>query len=143
MKLEIRSCRINVYKGSDKLDITVKSGRGIGKELAPSWELVRGFKSVRCAHRRPVRTGSRDLRLTGKLSWDEYEAGYLEMLRKVWVEKRWVFRRLFRMGRVTFVCYCRDDRFCHRRLLREVLVKIGKKYGIEVVDGGELKIQWY
>ena len=124
MKLEIRSCRINVYKGSDKLDITVKSGRGIGKELAPSWELVRGFKR-------------------GEISWNEYEAGYLEMLRKVWVEKRWVFRRLFRMGRATFVCYCRDDRFCHRRLLREVVVKIGERYGIEVVDGGELKIQWY
>ena len=121
MKLEIRSCMINVYKGSDKLDITVKSGRGIGRELAPTWELVRGFKQE-------------------KLSWEEYETAYLSMLRKVWVEKRWVFRRLFRMSRVTFVCYCRDDRFCHRRLLREVLVKIGKKYGIEVVDGGDMKL---
>ena len=123
-KLEIRSCRISLYKGSDKLDVTVKSGRGIGRELAPSWELVRGFKS-------------------GKLSWEEYETGYLEMLRKVWIEKRWVFRRLFRMGRVTFVCYCKSDAQCHRRLLREVVVKIGAKYGLEVVDGGELEIRWF
>ena len=123
-KLELRSCRISLYKGSDKLDITVKSGRGIGRELAPTWELVRGFKS-------------------GKLSWEEYERGYLEMLRKVWVSKRGVFRQLFRMGRVTLVCYCKSDEQCHRRLLREVVVTIGKRYGLEVVDGGELEIQWF
>ena len=124
MKLEVRSCRVNLYRGSDKLDVTVMSGRGIGRYFAPSWEMVRGFKQ-------------------GTLSWEEYERMYLERLRQVWVSKRGVFRQLFRMGRVTFVCYCKSDEQCHRRLLREVVAKIGRKYGIEVVDGGELEIQWF
>jgi uncharacterized protein YeaO (DUF488 family) len=109
------------YRGSDRLDVTVKSGRGLGRELAPTWSMVGKFKR-------------------GEISFREYEAMYLERLRKLWVSKRWVFRQLFRMGRVTFVCYCRSDEHCHRRLLREALVKIGERYGIEVVDGGDLKL---
>jgi len=120
MKLVVRSARV-WYRGEDRIDVTVKSGTGIGKYLAPSWEMVREFKR-------------------GRLSWEGYERMYLERLRDVWRFRRWVFRRLFLMGRVTFVCYCQSDERCHRRLLREVLKKIGEKYGIEVVDGGDMKI---
>lgn len=123
-KLEVRSCRIGMYKGKDMIDVSVGSGQGWAKYLAPSWEMVRELKR-------------------GHLSWERYEEMYLGRLRDVWRNRRWVFRRLFKMGRVTFVCYCRSDEKCHRRLLREVVTKIGAKYGLEVVDGGELEIRWY
>ena len=118
MKLVVGTSRIG-YKGKDRLDITVGSGWGWGRVFAPSWDLVWGYKS-------------------GKLSFQEYEKGYLEKMRRVWVEDRWAFRNLFKMGKVTLVCYCRSDEHCHRRLLREIVVKIGRKYSIEIVDLGEL-----
>jgi len=32
------------YRGADRLDTTVKSGAGLGKLLAPTWDLVGGAK---------------------------------------------------------------------------------------------------
>jgi hypothetical protein len=118
MKLVIRTSSVG-YKSNDRLDITVQSGSELGKHFAPSWDMVRGVKS-------------------GKMSWEEYQWIYLGNLRSTWNSNREVFREVFRMEQVTLVCYCRSDETCHRRLLKETLMKIGKKYGIEVIDGGEI-----
>ena len=120
--LKIKSGNINAYKDTDKLDITVMSAKGVGKYFAPTWEMVKGFKN-------------------GKLSWAEYESMYLEKLRQLWISNRWVFRELFNLDSVTFVCYCKNDIQCHRRLLREIIVKIGKRYSINIIDYGEIKIK--
>ena len=39
------------YSGKDRLDITVKSGKGIGKVFAPTWEMVRGVKQTAWANK--------------------------------------------------------------------------------------------
>jgi uncharacterized protein YeaO (DUF488 family) len=108
--LKIFTSRIG-YKGNKRvLDITVKSG---DKTFAPTWDMVMGLKR-------------------GKLSWSEYERLYHERMRKSWVENRARWKEVLSWDEVVLVCYCRDLRFCHRRLLKNYLVACG------AIDGGEI-----
>jgi len=108
--LKVFTSRIG-YKGSKRvLDITVKSA---DKAFAPTWDMVMGFKR-------------------GSLSWSEYEDRYHAMMRKSWVISKARWKEVLGWDEVVLVCYCKDDRFCHRRLLKQYFVACGG------VDGGFL-----
>lgn len=72
------------------------------RDLAPSIELLNDWKNR-------------------KVSWEEYEERYLEEMRG----KEGAVKRLVEVIRekkvVTLLCAEKDDRFCHRRLLKEYL----------------------
>jgi uncharacterized protein YeaO (DUF488 family) len=75
------------------------------RELGPDVELMRSF-------------------LGGATPWPEYVDRYLAGLERP--EARAALdevRRLARQGRVTLLCWCPDERRCHRSLLRDYLVR--------------------
>lgn len=100
------------------LDITVKSGQGLGKLLAPTWEMVMGVKR-------------------GTLSETAYREQYLDLLRSRYRQDRAGFVRLLSED-VVLGCYCRPHSFCHRYLAVGVLEKIARAHSIPFVYGGEV-----
>jgi uncharacterized protein YeaO (DUF488 family) len=86
------------------LDVTVKSGSGIGKAFAPTWDMVMGYRN-------------------GPISSHQYTEQYNAILESVPIE---VWRRLYlhgkKSGGLTFLCYCKDGDFCHTNLLIQYLV---------------------
>jgi len=72
------------------------------KELAPSIELLNDWKSE-------------------KISWGEYERRYLNEIKG----KQEVIRKLMDLIKekavVTLLCAEKEDKYCHRRLLKEFL----------------------
>ena len=97
-------------------DVTVMSGDPI---FAPTWDMVRMYKS-------------------GKLSEEAYEKEYREMMfnnmRRF--PKRW--DRLMEYDRLALACYCKSGHFCHRHILKQLLLERAWGDGDEIVDGGEL-----
>jgi uncharacterized protein YeaO (DUF488 family) len=72
------------------------------KDLAPSIELLNDWKDE-------------------KISWEEYEEKYFKEIK----EREEVVRKLLDLIKeknvVTLLCAEKDDKFCHRRLLKEYL----------------------
>lgn len=104
------------YPGTDRIDITVKSGSGIGKIFAPTWDMVMGVKN-------------------GTLSNEEYTATYYQLLTDRWnthSKEILEFVEMVKTFPVTIVCYCQKGSFCHRYLLKEWLV-----YNFKVKYGGD------
>ncbi len=93
------------YKGRDGLDVTVKSSEE-GRAFAPTWEMV-------MAHKR------------GQMSDAEYRNLYWAMMRRSWNQNRAAWGELLSRDEVTLLCYCRAGKFCHRRILAEILQKMG------------------
>jgi uncharacterized protein YeaO (DUF488 family) len=81
------------------LDTSVKSGLQI---LAPTWEMVMGVKNKTITEAEYIEDY--------KNSLDFYETRILRYLREM-DTKHW-----------TFLCYCRDEWFCHTYILIEWLV---------------------
>lgn len=73
-------------------------------DLAPSIELLNDYRN-------------------GQIGWEEYERRYLEEIkgRKEVIEK--LLCLIKEKGVVTLLCVEKDDRFCHRRLLKEYLAR--------------------
>lgn len=75
------------------------------RDLAPSIELLNDWKNK-------------------KVSWEEYEDRYLNEIEG----KKEVIKKLVDLIKekkvVTFLCAEKEDKFCHRRLLKEYLEKI-------------------
>lgn len=94
------------YKGSDRLDITVKSG---DRAFAPTWDLVMSFKKR-------------------QISQDEFKDMYYQLMRKSYIQNRPRWDDLLSQSEVTLVCYCPPGQFCHRFVLAEILKKIGAQY---------------
>jgi uncharacterized protein YeaO (DUF488 family) len=107
--LEVYTGRIG-YKGTDGLDITVKSGDPC---FAPSWAIVSNVKA-------------------GKISEDEYIREYYRLMRVSYVKNRARWNEILVLSRVTLLCYCRKGDFCHRKLLADILVKLGAVYKGEI-----------
>ena len=76
------------------------------------------------------------------LAWVWYRELYLEEMRASYRRNHAAWRALLGRGRVVLCCWCGTAHRCHRRPLAEVLVLIGKRIGIEVVDGGEMGAGW-
>ena len=98
------------YIGSDRLDITVKTGK---KTFAPTWEMVMKTKK-------------------GLMSQEEYTHKYTELMRISYRENRQEWEELLARNRVVLVCFCPAGAFCHRALLAEMLEKLGAKYMGEI-----------
>ena len=108
----------SVYEPADPADgrrvlVTQYWPRGIRKtaadeyvrKLGPSRELLHAFKQ-------------------GTISWETFRARYLQEMESE--EAKSEIRRLAnvaRSERITVMCVCRDERECHRSLLKELIVK--------------------
>jgi uncharacterized protein YeaO (DUF488 family) len=118
--LHVHTARIS-FRGWDRLDVTRKSGDEIGKSFAPSWHLLRPFLALR--KRNGVHTDA---------EWADYAARYTAEMRVSYVERRMAWDAVLAQSSVTLVCYCVNATQCHRRLLANILVKLG------AVDLGEV-----
>jgi len=97
------------YRGTDRLDITVKGKDPIGRVFAPTWDMVMGYKNK-------------------KIDWDEYSRQYRNLMRKTYKECRQVWESILARDEVTLVCFCRPDQNCHRFLLAGYFEKLGATY---------------
>jgi len=100
------------YSGTDRLDITIKSGTKI---FAPTWDMVMGYKNK-------------------LITEEQYTTQYLHMLDKSLSKNKSEWDKLLSMDEVTFVCYCPKNVFCHRHLLASYLLN---KFPDKVVLRGE------
>ena len=98
------------YRGEDRLDITVKGNAPFGKHFAPTWKMVKKYRS-------------------GNMTQKNYERRYKKILNNV--PKR-VWKKLFKKDRVTIVCFCKSNSFCHRFLLAKRLTSLGANYKGEI-----------
>ena len=75
------------------------------RALGPSRELLHAFKR-------------------GEIDWLTYESSYLREMRAKGSKQE--IQRLARIAlkqQVTILCVCKDEAFCHRRLLRDLIQK--------------------
>jgi uncharacterized protein YeaO (DUF488 family) len=98
------------------VDITVKSGDLV---FAPTWEMVLEYKA-------------------GKLSEEEYMDHYRRLMHvsQDLYFPRW--KNILSYDNLALACYCRPGNFCHRHLLKDILMEMWAIDGEDVVDGGEL-----
>lgn len=122
------------YTGADRLDTTVKSGNGLGKLLAPTWELVGGIK-----HHETQGADPRWLKYS-PITQEQYVQGYYELLRARYQANAKAFLTILQLDRVVCCCYCKAGIFCHRHLAVEILEKIATAKGLPFERGGELHV---
>jgi hypothetical protein len=126
MSLKVATSRINHKPKEDELvlNCTVKSGTGIGKVFAPTWDLLMGSKQ-------------------GRLTWEQYTEGFLALMRQRYAnpEQRNAFEEVLNSDKVVvFTCYCNDcyeDYHCHRYLLVGIFRKLAESREIEFDYVGE------
>jgi len=94
------------YEGMNRLDITVKTGLLM---FAPTWEMVMDYKKK-------------------KITKEKYTELYYEKMRKSYKTYTDIWRWLLRQDKVVLVCFCKRGEFCHRYLLKDMLVKLGATY---------------
>lgn len=131
MPLDVYTAKMG-YRGPDWLDVSLQGNmrrgdtpagghRGIGFWFAPPPMLLYPMLSARKFGRETPALQA------------EYRERYLEHLRARYRSPaRRAFDELLSWPRVVLLCFCKSGEFCHRRLLAEVLVKMG------AVDRGEL-----
>ena len=91
----VKLTRAQIRPGVKGVDATVKSAVG----FAPTWKMVMGYKN-------------------GTLTEAQYTEQYMKILDAVSVEAwRWLYAQAAEGGEVTLLCYCRDEWFCHTRLI--------------------------
>lgn len=119
------------YRGTDRLDTTVKSGKGLGKLLAPTWKLVGGIKRFE--------TRGRDSRWLNysPITQEQYIDGYYDLIRERYKANITPFLELLRRETLTVCCYCKAGAFCHRHLTVDILAKIATAKGLPFKCGGE------
>ena len=91
------------YSGPDRLDITVKGQDPMGKVLAPTWEMVRGYKGNPSKFR-SIYIGMYRAMLDSRAVMPDTQRLLFGILARAVKED------------VTFVCFCRSGAFCHRVL---------------------------
>jgi len=92
--------------GEVAIDITVK--RNPKHVLSPTWDMVMAY-------------------IQNRITWEQYTERYLEILRKRWVSRRKEFNYLVRKAKyktLILMCYCEDEKHCHRSLAKMVLDKV-------------------
>lgn len=112
------------YPGADRLDITVKSGKGgKGEPFLPilndnQWSMVMGYKN-------------------GTISEAQYTAMYMNILATKIDDLNWLAVEAT-IKDVTLICYCPANTFCHRILLARHLAN-----NFSVDYKGEITYPWY
>lgn len=151
--LRVWTARIS-YAGPDRLDITRKSGSGLGLVFAPSWDILTPAIEARAKAKamRDRLERSRQASLFGEAvaaqcgdlvmeqadavereAWATYVPAYLEEMRQSYRLCRIKWEALLSWERVVLCCYCVDAERCHRRILAEILAKLG------ATDEGEVR----
>lgn len=102
------SC-LRTFRGSDGLDITYKTN----SVFSPTFRLVDDY-------------------LKGKIDMDNYTKEYYKLMRKSYIENRSEWERHLNKNSIVLLCYCSKLSFCHRFLLKDILVKCGAKYYGEI-----------
>lgn len=102
--------KLGLGKDSRYLDITVKSG---DKAFAPTWKIVMSSKQ-------------------GRITDEEYTRQYTELMRQSYKVNRQRWDEVLNLDEVILACYCKADSFCHRYLLKDMLVKCGAEYVGEI-----------
>jgi uncharacterized protein YeaO (DUF488 family) len=98
--------KLNLFADLRFLDITVKSG---DKAFAPTWKMVMTSKDH-------------------NISDEEYTEQYTQLMRESYRQNRKRWDEVLSMDHVILACYCKADSFCHRYLLKDMLVKAGAAY---------------
>jgi uncharacterized protein YeaO (DUF488 family) len=77
--------------------------------FAPSWSMVQNHKS-------------------GEYSDEQYTSLYQTLMN--WSQKKYpeAWQDLLRRDEVTIVCFCAPGKFCHRYILKDILVNLGATY---------------
>lgn len=107
--------KLNLTQNSCYFDITVKAD----SIFAPTWKMVMDHKG-------------------GKISDEEYTKQYHQIIRKKFSggsfgEGKILLKEFIEpKERIILACYCRANTFCHRYLLKDMLVKQGAEYGGEM-----------
>lgn len=97
---------VNIDKNIERYSISVGNGGYNFKKIksfAPNWDLVQKWKK-------------------GLINWSEYENIFNAQLNKL--DKDAIIKWFTNRNGV-LLCYERDNKFCHRRLVMEFLLKIG------------------
>ncbi len=102
------------YSGQHRIDITYRTKDSIGKLFCPNQQLVFNYKNE-------------------KINKEEYTIQYYQLMRNSYrINKdKWLYV-LNNNHRFIFVCYCTTDTFCHRLLLKDILIKLGGIYDGEI-----------
>lgn len=120
---DVYTARIT-YAGPHRLDVTAKSGRGLGALLAPSWGILSPILALR-------KRGD----LAGvEAAWPRYVELFTREMRECYREHRAAWSELRSETRV-LVCYCTDPERCHRRVLAQILARVGMADRGELADG--------
>ncbi len=104
----IKTARISERVEGERIDITVKNNKN--HVLAPTWDLVMGLKNQ-------------------KISWIQYEEGYMRLLNERLKTRRPEFVQLIEKSKkqdIVLICFCTDERYCHRRLAKEFLDRLAE-----------------
>ena len=99
------------YSGDDRLDITVKANTPPGDILAPTWDMVKGYKD-------------------GTLTQWEYAVKYFALILSRSMQNQPAFNTTFsaivtNRQQLTLVCFCPVGQFCHRILAARMLENMG------------------
>jgi len=97
------------------IDATLKSG---DTRLAPDPKLLFDYKS-------------------GSITDNEYSDRYLKIMRNRFRENKHLLLDLLAGRDIAIACYCKANTFCHRLILKDILMKIAISENIELVDKGE------
>lgn len=108
--------RLCKARSIDLVDTTVKTGNPL---FAPTWDMVWGHKNQ-------------------TLTDEDYEARYRALMAASIQRNAAVWLKLCHMERVAIACYCGAGRFCHRRLLVDILKDLCTEHGISFTYHGEL-----
>lgn len=102
----LKVARVGEKVSGKIVDITVKNNKN--HILAPTWDIVMGLKE-------------------GRISWKDYEIAYLKLLKDRLETRSREFFEILNMAKtedIYLVCFCKDERFCHRRLALEFLKRL-------------------
>lgn len=111
---ELWTARYN-YSGTDRYDVTVKTGDVV---FAPAWHLVKLYKDE-------------------QITWRQYTQLYVQQMRKSYQANKAHWISLLQKPSFTLVCFCVDPTHCHRTLLAQILVKVGRANNTVVIYNGE------
>lgn len=120
------------YNKPDRLNITVKDTHpdNFGWLFAPSWELV-------CGHKAYTQPYNNKWAKYPPLDNEGYKQLYYGLIRSKYRQYPRRFLALLEPESITLCCYCAPFQFCHRKFAADILEKIGKSFGLDVVNYGE------
>jgi hypothetical protein len=104
IKVRLARAQLKHGDGPGGIDITRKSGKGLGLLFAPTWDMVMQHKK-------------------GCITDEEYTRRYLVQLEKIPAEAFTKLHQhgLWNGGLLVLYCYCPDRTFCHTYLLMSYL----------------------